>query len=95
MNNRNWNILCWNIRGLNASYKHDAVRNKIDQSGCSIICLQETKIQSFDLPLIRKFAPKCFDKFDYVASHGASGASFLFGIVPYSLASRLINSPLA
>ena len=77
MNNRNWNILCWNIRGLNASDKHDAVRNKIEESGCSIICLQETKIQSFDLPLIRKFAPRCFDKFDFVASHGASGGILL------------------
>jgi hypothetical protein len=44
MNNRNWNILCRNIRGLNAVEKHDAVRNKIEDSGCSVICLQETKM---------------------------------------------------
>jgi exonuclease III len=45
MNNRNWNILCWNIRGLNAVEKYDVVRNKIEESGCSVICLQETKLQ--------------------------------------------------
>ena len=73
MNIRNWNVLCWNIRGLNAEEKHDAVRDKIEESGCSIVCLQETKIQSFDLPLVRKFAPRCFDKFDFVPSIGASG----------------------
>jgi len=88
MNNRNWNI-----RGLNASDKHDVVRNKIEESGCSIICLQETKIQSFDLPLIRKFAPKRFDKFDSFLLMGLQGAFSLFGIVPSFLASQLINSP--
>jgi exonuclease III len=73
MNNRNWNILYWNIRGLNAVDKHDAVRNKIKESGCSIICLQETKMQFVDMQSIRKFAPRQFDKFDFVPSIGASG----------------------
>jgi exonuclease III len=73
MNIRNWNILCWNIRGLNASDKHDAVRNKIDESGASIICLQETKLQNVDMHIIRKFAPRRYDKFDFIPSLGASG----------------------
>ena len=73
MNIQNWNVLCWNIRGLNAEEKHDVVHDKIEESGCSIVCLQETKIQSFDLPLVRKFAPRRFDKFDFVPSIGASG----------------------
>jgi hypothetical protein len=72
MNNRNWTILCWNIRGLNAVDKHDVVRNKIEESGCSIICLQETKMQFVDMQSIRKFAPRWFDKFDFVPSIGAS-----------------------
>ena len=53
MNNRNWTILCWNIRGLNATEKHYAVRNKIEDSACSIICLQETKMQAVDMSLLR------------------------------------------
>ena len=85
MNTRNWNVLCWNIRGLNASDKHDAVRNKIEESGCSIVCLQETKIQSFEFPLIKKFAPKRFDKFDFVPSIGASsGLLILWNSVVFS-----------
>ena len=72
MNSRNWIVLCWNIRGLNASEKHDAVRNKIEESGCSIVCLQETKIRSVEMPLIRKFAPRRFDKYDFIPSVGAS-----------------------
>ena len=94
MNIRNWNILCWNIRGLNATDKHDAVRNKIEESGCSIVCLQETKIQHFDMPLIKKIAPRRFDKLDFVPSVGASGESWFFGIVLCSLALLLINNCL-
>jgi len=41
--NRNWNILCWNIRGINAHAKWDALRNKIDESSCAIVCIQETR----------------------------------------------------
>ena len=41
-----WNILCWNIRGVNSEPKCLALRNKIDESNCSIVCLQETKKRS-------------------------------------------------
>jgi hypothetical protein len=40
MDNQSWNILCWNIRGINSVGKCDAIRNKIDECGCAIICLQ-------------------------------------------------------
>jgi hypothetical protein len=35
--------------------------------------LQETKFQQVDMQLVRKFAPRRFDKFDFVPSAGASG----------------------
>lgn len=73
MSTRNWNILCWNIRGINVREKWDAVRNKIEESACSVICLQKTKKESFDTPFIRNFAPRCYDNFDFVPSMGASG----------------------
>jgi hypothetical protein len=73
MATRNWHILCWNIRGLNATDKWDAVRYKNEESACSIACLQETKMEFFDLAFIRKFAPRRFDKFEFVPSAGASG----------------------
>ena len=72
MNNRNSNILCWNIRGINDSRRWDAVRNKIEESSCSIICLQETKKESFDSAFIRKFAPRRFDNFVFAPSVCAS-----------------------
>ena len=50
-----------------------AIYNKIEESGCSIICLQETKREQFDLPYIRKLCPKRFTKFAFLPSVGASG----------------------
>lgn len=71
--NKKWNILVWNVRGINSDKKLLAIRNAIDQSGCNAICLQETKRTHFDLPYIRSFCPKRFDKFVFVPSRGASG----------------------
>lgn len=68
-----WNILCWNLRGMNDDNKCLALRNKIDESNCSIVCLQETKKESFDHSFLRKCCPRRFDKFEFVPSVGASG----------------------
>ena len=69
----NWNVLCWNVRGLNSAARQRAVREKIDESQCSIICLQETKCPSIDARFIRSWCPRRFDQFAYVPSIGASG----------------------
>ena len=60
----NWNVLCWNVRGLNFEPKQLALFNAITASGCAVICLQETKKQSFDNNFIKSCCPQCFDKFD-------------------------------
>jgi exonuclease III len=72
-NVRQWNVLCWNIRGLNASRKWDPIRNKIMQANCDVICLQETKKETLHLDFLRKFLPPSFDDFLFVPSVGASG----------------------
>jgi len=71
--NRSGNILCWNVRGINAAEKWPSIRSKIDESSCEIFCFQETKKESFDPSFIRNFAPKRFDKFIFAPSVGASG----------------------
>ena len=43
MGNHDWNVLCWNVRGINDSDKWDAIRYKIEESNASIFCLKETK----------------------------------------------------
>jgi hypothetical protein len=49
------------------------MRNKVDESGCSIICIQEMKKCHFDNSFIRKFFPHPLDKFEFIPSLGASG----------------------
>lgn len=83
MNSRSWNILCWNVMGLNDKDKWDSIRNKIDESGANIFCLQETKREYVDLPFIKKFAHKKFDKFDYCPSEGASGGILVCWVSSY------------
>lgn len=77
MSNRSWNLLCWNIRGINAVEKCDAIWDKIEESACTVICLQETKHEHFDMSYICKFEPRRFDQFDYIPSIGASGRLLL------------------
>jgi exonuclease III len=58
---------------LNADNRQREVRSKIEESECDIICLQETKYESFDWRLLRKLCPKKIDSFAYAPSQGASG----------------------
>ena len=32
--NRSWNVLCWNVRGLNAVRKWDSIKNKVLNTNC-------------------------------------------------------------
>ena len=70
---KSWNVLCWNVRGLNSDARQRAVRQKLDESQCAVACFQETKCSSFDYRSIRSFCPKRFDSFAFSPSLGASG----------------------
>lgn len=61
------------MRGINSQDKWDAIRDKIAESACQIICLQETKRDAFDHFYIKKFCPRNLDKFVWSPSDGASG----------------------
>lgn len=75
--NRSWNILNWNVRGIKSSDKWRAISNKIEESGCSILCLQEIKREFFYSNYIRNFCPKRLNKFEFVPSMGASEGSLI------------------
>lgn len=68
-----WKVLCWNIRGINSDQKQLALRNAINKSGCSVICLQETKRTTFDKSFVKLFCPRKFDNFVFMPSIGTSG----------------------
>ena len=74
MNNyKSWNVLCWNIRGMNTDAKLLSLRQTIEDNGFQVACVQETKKDTFQISDIRKFAPKILDSFAYAPSIGASG----------------------
>lgn len=64
--------LCWNIRGINSEDKCRSVREKVGESGCSVLCLQEAKKDHFDNSFIRKIVQRQFDKFVFSPSTRAS-----------------------
>lgn len=65
--------MCWHVRGVNAEKKWNAIRDRIMDSNCDIVCLQETKRQHFDDMFVRNICPLSFDKYVYLPSQGASG----------------------
>ena len=62
-----------NIRRINCQEKWDAMRDKINESACHVLCLQEIKRESFNSFYIKKFYHKNLDKFAFSPSVGASG----------------------
>jgi hypothetical protein len=70
---KSWNVLCWNIRRINAEVKWDSIRNKILESKCDIVSIKETKRETFDPSYIKKFCPTCFHGFCFLPLAGASG----------------------
>lgn len=72
-NKRQWKILNWNIRSINAQEKWEAIRSKVNEVRCDIICLEETKREHFDLDYINNFYPQQFYKFEFLPSQGALG----------------------
>lgn len=74
---KNWKVLSWNVRGINSEKKWNAIRDRVTESSCDILCLQETKRVHFDVMYIRQFCPSVFDSFVFLPSVGASGGSII------------------
>lgn len=70
---RSWKVFCWNVRGLNSERKWSSIKDKIVESQADIVCLQETKKETFDSNFIRNICPAGFDAFEFLPSVGASG----------------------
>jgi hypothetical protein len=68
-----WKVLNWNIRGLNDPDKWTLIFNKIRESGCQVICFQESKTKNVDISFLRQFCSRNFASFAFVLSVGRSG----------------------
>jgi hypothetical protein len=72
-----WSVLSHNVRRINSSVKWNGIRCAIRESGCDVICLQETKKELFDATYLKNFCPNHFDSFAFVPSVGNSGGSII------------------
>jgi exonuclease III len=68
-----WSVLSFNVRGINVVAKGNGIHCVIRESNSDIICLQETKRESFVRADLRRFCPSYFDEFAFVPSIGNSG----------------------
>ena len=68
-----WKVLCWNVRGLNSDARQRSVREKVIESQCSVLCLQETKLPSCSRSIMKRICPQGFDQFVESPSSEASG----------------------
>ncbi|KAK2356846.1 DNA-(apurinic or apyrimidinic site) endonuclease [Trifolium repens] len=66
-------IVSWNIRGLGGLEKRKEVRKLVGDLSPSILCLQETKTQTFDASLSLTLWGNSSHAFSYRPSVGASG----------------------
>ena len=48
-------IMNWNVRGLNSAARREAVRLMVQKARPHIVCLQETKLDAIDGPLVVEF----------------------------------------
>jgi len=77
MDAKNWKVLSWNVHGINSDKKWNAIRDRVSESCCDVICLQKTKRSHFDAMFIRQFCPPVFYQCEFLPSNGASGGSII------------------
>ena len=70
---RSWKILCWNVRGLNSDTRQRTVREKVSESQCSVVCLQETKLQDVSMNIVRQCLGNTYESFFYLPAAGTRG----------------------
>lgn len=71
------NILSWNIRGMNAPRKRQALHDLLQQYKVDIVAIQETKKEEFSQRILNSLS-HTLDIWLYVPSVGSSGG-ILFG----------------
>jgi len=78
----NTTVLSWNVRGLNARARRDAVRTLIDDVRPSIVCLQETKLDVITDTMVLSMLGIAFSEFAYLPASETHGGILIAGRQP-------------
>jgi exonuclease III len=70
-------ILCWNVRGLNSAARCLAVHETIAATTCHIVCLQETKLEAIDRELALFLGAYRLNHFAFKPAQGTRGGILL------------------
>lgn len=73
MDGINYNVLVWNIRGLNNRAPSNAVRVVVENASASVVCLIETKLEGVDQSRISAMLGTRFDGFVALPATGTAG----------------------
>ncbi|KAM3212345.1 hypothetical protein ACQJBY_065431 [Aegilops geniculata] len=78
MSDHNCVVFIWNVRGLNNPARRQVVRDLVVRNRASIVCLQETKLDSVDKRLILELLGPLFtDAFCFLPADGTRGGIIL------------------
>lgn len=69
--------LVWNVRGLNAPARRNAVFQVVTAANPSIVCLQETKLDVVTTGIVAQCLGNKFENFYYLSSNGTRGGILL------------------
>ncbi|TKV93540.2 hypothetical protein SEVIR_9G232787v4 [Setaria viridis] len=71
-------ILNWNVRGLNSKARREVVSGLVQEHYCTIVCLQETKMEKMEESVVRETLGYQFARtFRYLPAQGTRGGILL------------------
>ncbi|KAG2614093.1 hypothetical protein PVAP13_4KG377902, partial [Panicum virgatum] len=71
-------LLDWNVRGLNNAARRKVVRDLVQDNCSTIVCLQETKMQTIDRAVVCESLGQRFaDQFVFLPALGTRGGALL------------------
>lgn len=73
----NFNILVWNVRGLNARARRDTLRVVAGLANAAIVCLQETKLRDISPFMVSEMLGARFTSYVYLPTAGVRGGILL------------------
>lgn len=78
MCDNNCPIMCWNVRGLNSPTRRTAVSEVVGAQRSAILCLQETKIDTWSREIAREVGGARLQDCVVLPALGTRGAAAIF-----------------